>query len=200
MMNRGSLLAASWVLLLGVEVSADPAIGRRLAALRVLAAPTPASLRVERPSPRSHTCAAHAWWRRTPGGLRSQTAAAVRDASLRFGVDAELIRSVIREESAGDPDAVSPAGAMGLMQLMPGTARELGVVCAFDPRENVTAGTRYLRRMRDCLGSWRRALAGYHAGPAAVEAGRLSTTTTRYVARVLRRWVEGRGVRDHATR
>jgi soluble lytic murein transglycosylase-like protein len=199
-MARGSLLAFAWVLSLGAQVSADPAIGRRLAALRVLAGPTPTSLRSSRAAPLSDVCTAHAGWRRTPGALRTQTAAAVRDASLRFGVDAELIRSVIREESAGNPDAVSPAGAMGLMQLMPGTARELGVVCAFDPRENVTAGTRYLRRMRDRLGSWSRALAGYHAGPGAVEAGRLSATTRRYVARVLRRWAQGRGARDHATR
>jgi soluble lytic murein transglycosylase-like protein len=198
--GRGPLWVAVWVLLLGAEVGADPAIGRRLAALRVLAAPAPASLRVGRAAPFSEPCAARAGWRRIRGGRRAQTLAAVHDASLRFGVDAALIRSVIREESAGNPDAVSSAGAMGLMQLMPGTAAELGVVCAFDPRENVMAGTRYLRRMRDRLGSWRLALAGYHAGPAAVEAGRLSTTTTRYVARVLRRWAEGRGARDHATR
>jgi len=198
--GRGPLWVAVWVLLLGAEVGADPAIGRRLAALRALVAPAPASLRAGRAAPFSEPCATGAGWRRIPGGLRAQTLAAVHDASLRFGVDAALIRSVIREESAGNPDAVSSAGAMGLMQLMPGTAAELGVVCAFDPRENVMAGTRYLRRMRDRLGSWRFALAGYHAGPGAVEGGRLSATTHRYVERVLRRWGQGRGARDHATR
>jgi soluble lytic murein transglycosylase-like protein len=186
--RRGPLAAVVLLLLLASSARADPAIGRRLAALRVLAAPAAAAPPAGSFASVSDSCTARAWWRGTPGALRALTAAAVRDAALRFGVDAELIRSVIREESAGNPDAVSRAGAMGLMQLMPATAAELGVVCAFDPRENVTAGTRYLRRLRDRLGSWRGALAGYHAGPAAAETGRLSATTRRYVARVLRGW------------
>jgi soluble lytic murein transglycosylase-like protein len=120
--------------------------------------------------------------------VRSRIDTAVRDASLRYRTDRRLIESVIRVESNYDVDAVSNKGAMGLMQLMPGTARELGVICAFEPRSNVLAGTRYLRRLRDRLGSWPRALAGYHAGPRRVESGRIPAITHRYVENVMRRW------------
>ena len=99
-----------------------------------------------------------------------------------------LIEAVIRHESNGDPEAVSHAGAQGLMQLMPATARQMGTVCSFDPRENVIAGTRYLRRMYDRFGSWPDALAAYNAGPARVEAGALPAETRRYVANVMRSW------------
>jgi soluble lytic murein transglycosylase-like protein len=74
------------------------------------------------------------------------------------------------------------------MQLMPGTARELGVACAFDARQNVMGGTRYLRALRDRFGSWPGALAAYHAGPARAASGRLPTETRRYVDRVLESW------------
>jgi soluble lytic murein transglycosylase-like protein len=81
-----------------------------------------------------------------------------------------LVRAVIQEESGGDPAAVSPAGAMGLMQLMPGTAAAYGVVDPFNPVENVAAGSSYLaalmRRYGDNLTL---ALAAYNAGTAAVE-------------------------------
>ena len=78
---------------------------------------------------------------------------------------------------------------MGLMQLMPATARELGVVCAFDPRQNILGGTRYLREMRDRFGTWRLALAAYNAGPARVASGRrLPLEPRRYVEAVLRSW------------
>ena len=71
---------------------------------------------------------------------------------------------------------------------MPATARSLGVVCAFDPRENVMAGTRYLRELHARLGSWPRALAGYHAGPRRVERGRIPGETRRYVRRIIASW------------
>ncbi len=120
--------------------------------------------------------------------MRSRTNGAIRDAALRFAVDPQLIRSVIRHESAYDVRAVSHKGAMGLMQLMPETARGLGVVCPFDPRENVLGGTRHLRRLYDRLGSWPRAVAAYHAGAQRVESARLPAPTRRYVKRVLRTW------------
>ena len=77
---------------------------------------------------------------------------------------------------------------MGLMQLMPATASALGVACPFDPRENVLGGSRYLRRLHDRFGSWKRAIAAYHAGPTRVERGRIPGVTRRYVKRVLRGW------------
>lgn len=91
-------------------------------------------------------------------------------ASRTHGVDRNLIRSVIGQESAGRPLAVSAAGAKGLMQLMDTTAAELGVKNAFNPRENVMAGTRYLKRMLDRFGGDQKlALAAYNAGPGAVD-------------------------------
>ena len=95
---------------------------------------------------------------------------------------------MIRHESAFDPDAVSHKGAMGLMQLMPATAREFGVVCPFEPRENVMAGSLYLRRLHDRFGRWPLALAAYNAGPRRVEARRVPEETRRYVRLVVASW------------
>lgn len=92
------------------------------------------------------------------------------DAALRYGLDPDLVRAVARVESGLDPRAVSPDGAMGVMQLMPGTARSLGVSDPFDAAQNVEGGVRYLRRMLDRFGgSLDLALAAYNAGPVAVE-------------------------------
>jgi soluble lytic murein transglycosylase-like protein len=187
---RGTCCIAA-LLLAAAPAQADEAIARRLAALRSLVDPS-STRAVRETSPQSPGCPATAWWRMSPYGERTRTEQAIRDASLRFAVDAALIRSVIRVESNFDPDALSHKGAMGLMQLMPATARDLGVVCAYDPRENVLGGARYLRRMRDRLGSWPRALAAYHAGPRAVETGRVPAITRRYVRSVLRLWRPGR--------
>jgi soluble lytic murein transglycosylase-like protein len=76
---------------------------------------------------------------------------------------------VIKAESNGDSQAVSPAGAKGLMQLADSTATELGVNNPFDPRANVLGGSRYLRTLLDRFGDLRLALAAYNAGPATVE-------------------------------
>ena len=89
----------------------------------------------------------------------------IREASTRYAVDATLIRSVMQTESAFDALAVSRAGAMGLMQLMPDVAEELGVEDPFDPRQNVMGGVKYLRRLLDLYrGNVRLALASYNAG------------------------------------
>ena len=91
----------------------------------------------------------------------------VEDAAARHWVDPLLVHAVIAVESAHRRDAVSPAGAEGLMQLMPRTARMLEVGDPFDPRENVEAGVAYLRRLGDEFGTVL-ALAAYNAGPGAV--------------------------------
>jgi len=182
-----ALVAAAAALHAPRAATADESLARRLAALRFLVEPE-ASRRAAASIPAESACSRGAWWRVTDYAERTRIETAIRDASLRFRTDPDLIRSVIRHESAGNVDAVSHKGAMGLMQLMPGTASSLGVVCAFDPRENVLGGTRYLRRMYERLGSWPRAVAAYHAGPGAVEGRRLGPETRRYVARVLRAW------------
>ena len=91
----------------------------------------------------------------------------VAAAARRHGVDADLVHAVIAVESGYRASAQSPAGAQGLMQLMPGTQRDLGVSDAFDPRQNVDAGVAYLGRLTDEFGTVL-ALAAYNAGPGAV--------------------------------
>jgi hypothetical protein len=95
---------------------------------------------------------------------------AVAEASDRYRLDPDLLNSVIRAESGFNPHAVSPKGAQGLMQLMPGTASKLGVPNAFDPEANVDGGTRYLRELLERYNfDLIKALAAYNAGPHRVE-------------------------------
>lgn len=99
-----------------------------------------------------------------------QLTTAVHDAARAHGVDPRLVAAVARRESAFDPNAVSRAGACGVMQLMPDTARYLGVRNVFDARENIFGGTRYLRTLLETFdGDLDLALAAYNAGPGAVE-------------------------------
>lgn len=116
--------------------------------------------------------------------------ALIRGASVRHQVEEALVRAVIDVESRFNPLARSPKGAMGLMQLMPGTADRFGVRDAYDPRQNIEAGTRYLRQLLSMFeGNHRLALAAYNAGEAAViRHGRRVPPyeeTQDYVARVL---------------
>jgi soluble lytic murein transglycosylase-like protein len=94
----------------------------------------------------------------------------IEETAVRNGVRTDLVRAVIQAESAFNPRAVSNKGAMGLMQLMPATARQFGVVNAFDPAQNVRGGVAYLRQLLDRYdGDERLALAAYNAGPGAVD-------------------------------
>ncbi len=113
----------------------------------------------------------------------------IHRAATKHNLSRRLIAGVIRAESGFNTAAVSDAGAQGLMQLMPETARELGVENPFDIRENIDAGVRYLKQMLHRFGgSLEKALAAYNAGPGAVErfGGEVPYKETRqYVARVL---------------
>jgi soluble lytic murein transglycosylase-like protein len=94
----------------------------------------------------------------------------VSDAAKRYNVDKDLVFAIIAQESAGNPYAVSRAGAKGLMQLMDSTAKEMGIAHPFNPRENIDGGVKYFRKMLDQFdGDVRLALASYNAGPAAVK-------------------------------
>ncbi len=94
----------------------------------------------------------------------------IQRASAKYGVSKELIIGVILQESGGNLRAVSHCGARGLMQLMPATARGLGVSNSFDPNQNIMGGTKYLRQLLDRFdGNMALALAGYNAGEGNVE-------------------------------
>src|SRR5579871_3169390 len=114
----------------------------------------------------------------------------VNIASGRYRLDPDLVNSVIKAESGFNVRAVSPKGAQGLMQLMPGTASQLGVPNAFDPQANVEGGTKYLRELLERYNfDMVKALAAYNAGPQRVEqfGGVPPYYETRaYVARIVR--------------
>ena len=114
----------------------------------------------------------------------------VAQSAERHGVDPRLVHALIEVESSYRPDAVSGAGAMGLMQLMPGTARRYGVADPLDPKANIEAGTRHLRALLDEFGPLFEldSLAAYHAGEAVVRRhGGMPPypQTHRFVRRVL---------------
>ncbi len=109
-------------------------------------------------------------------------------AELRYGVDAELLKAVCVAESGMNPNAVSHAGAQGLMQLMPATAQDLAVTDPFDPEQSIGGGARYLAWQLATFGSVHLALAAYNAGPANVKKfGRIPPfdETQDYVPKVM---------------
>jgi soluble lytic murein transglycosylase-like protein len=113
----------------------------------------------------------------------------INTLSSEYGVDRSLVKAVIHAESGYNPNAISPKGASGLMQLMPGTARDLKVCNTFDPRDNIRGGVRYLRFLLDTFrGDVPLALAAYNAGLATVSKyGGIPPyeETRNYVSRVL---------------
>jgi soluble lytic murein transglycosylase-like protein len=127
-----------------------------------------------------------------PNGLRALAAATAK----RHGLDPALVLAVVSVESGFRPDAVSRKGAQGLMQLMPGTAKDLGVKDALDPAANLDGGTRYLNALlRQYDGDLKRALAAYNAGAGAVKrhGGVPPYRETRdYVQKVLERYKPAR--------
>ena len=110
----------------------------------------------------------------------------INRAARMWKLDPAFIRAVIMTESAYDPGAVSKAGALGLMQLMPETAADLGVTNPLNPEENIMAGARLLRGHLDRYGSVHKALVAYNAGPLYVEKRRRPPPETRrYIRAVL---------------
>jgi soluble lytic murein transglycosylase-like protein len=120
------------------------------------------------------------------GHSRSEFYPIIREAAQRYSLDPHLIESIIKVESNFNPRAVSRKGAMGLMQLMPETAREIGVTRPFDPHQNILAGTYYYRLMLERYGNHRSALYAYNCGPECVKNGRIPTESRKYVNKVIR--------------
>src|SRR5579863_3374756 len=181
-----------------------------------LPAPAAASTPVNSPIPTSSSSTSNSFTRNAhtggsgaaarPGfstGPNLDLTAVVKDASGKYQLDPDLVDSVIKAESGFNTRALSPKGAQGLMQLMPGTASQLGVPNAFDPQANVEGGTKYLRELLERYNfDLVKALAAYNAGPQRVEhfGGVPPYYETRaYVARIVRDFNKKKVAQQKAT-
>ncbi|GAB6068229.1 lytic transglycosylase domain-containing protein [Methylothermus subterraneus] len=120
---------------------------------------------------------------------KTELAPAIEQVAQKYRLDPKLLHAIIRAESAYNPNAVSPKGAVGLMQLMPETAARYGIGDRYDPFKNLEAGARYLRDLLSTFGDIRLAVAAYNAGEGAVRKYGNQIPpyleTREYVARVL---------------
>jgi len=191
--KRAGVLAAAMVVLSSPSAGAD---------LYRYVAPDGTLHFSDEPVTRSHRPMSAAWARvgqdrrrqANRPRLSGKFSQEVSRASAATGLDTRLLHAVIAVESDHQREVVSPKGAMGLMQLMPATAAELGVSDPFDPEENILAGARYLRRLWDRFGDLTLALAAYNAGPERVEQfGGVPpfAETESYVVQVRRLYPEG---------
>jgi|APHig6443717497_1056834.scaffolds.fasta_scaffold118659_2 soluble lytic murein transglycosylase-like protein len=124
--------------------------------------------------------------------------AVIRYYGRRHKVDPELVRAMVEVESGFEIEAVSPKGAQGLMQIMPGTGKDLGLTEPFEAGPNIEAGVRYMRAMLDRYGDAKLALAAYNAGPGRVtsKSGVPDIPETKdYVVKVLGRYAARSGLR-----
>ena len=129
-----------------------------------------------------------------PVAVPPQLAAIIEEAAAKYELDPKLLAAVAFKESRFKTDAVSSRGAQGIMQLMPRTARYVGVKDSFDARQNVFGGAKYLRMMFDTFnGDLEKSLAAYNAGPEAVKKKGVSATAeaVEYIATIKRYY--GRG-------
>jgi len=110
----------------------------------------------------------------------------INKAADRYDLDPLLIEAIIKVESNYNPYAVSRKGAMGLMQLMPTTAKKIGITKPFDPYQNIMAGTYYYRLMLERFRSHKKALLAYHCGVRCVENGKIPRESRKYANNVIR--------------
>lgn len=125
------------------------------------------------------------------GADRRAVVAAIQRHAKAYGLDPALVTAMVEVESGFNLKAVSPKGAQGLMQIMPGTAKDLNLKDSFDADKNIEAGTRYLKQLLDRFGTAELALAAYNAGPGTVTKAKgvpAIAETRQYLAKVRARY------------